>query len=96
VPENHFKAEELFTYPPSLDSAFQSADIGQIVGPYACGEKMKSKTKGLNYYALSKVIGKTPTRIKARHILVNILAGDDTLTKKKSGRIVLKPIIERF
>ena len=92
VPENHFKAEELFTYPPALDSVFQSADIGQIVGPYACGEKMKSKTKGLNYYALSKVIGKTPTRIKARHILVNILAGDDTLTKKNQAESYLNQL----
>ena len=78
VPESHFKAEELFTYPAALDSSFQSAQVGDIVGPYACGEKMKTKTQGKNYYALSKVIGKTPTRIKARHILVKINPGQDT------------------
>lgn len=92
VPENHFKAEELFTYPPALDTIFQSADIGQIVGPYACGDKMKSKTKGLNYYAISKVIGKTPTRIKARQILVTISASDDTLTKKNQAESYLNQL----
>lgn len=86
VPENHFKAEELFTYPPALDTIFQSAEIGQIVGPYACGDKMKSKTQGLNYYAISKVIGKTPTRIKARQILVTIDAGQDTTTVKNRAQ----------
>ena len=92
VPESHFKAEELFTYPPALDTIFQSADIGQIVGPYACGDKMKSKTKGLNYYAISKVIGKTPTRIKARQILVTISASDDTLTKKNQAESYLNQL----
>ena len=92
VPENHFKAEELFTYPPALDTIFQSANIGQIVGPYACGDKMKSKTKGLNYYAVSKVIGKTPTRIKARHILVNIAAGEDTVAKKNQAESYLNQL----
>ena len=43
VPENHFKAEELFTYPPALDTIFQSAEIGQIVGPYKCSDKMNGK-----------------------------------------------------
>ena len=39
---------------------FADAPIGTIVGPYACGPKMKTKTNGLNYYAVSKVLGKTP------------------------------------
>lgn len=89
VPENHFKAEELFNYPVTLDSAFQSAQIGDLIGPYKCSDKMNgnlernifpqsTEVKGRNYYALSKVIGKTPTRIKARHILVKINAGEDT------------------
>lgn len=70
VPEGHFKAEELFTYPADMDSVFSNAEIGAITKPYACGQKMMTKTNGLNYYAVSKVIGKTPSRIKARHILL--------------------------
>tara|TARA_B100001093_G_scaffold99313_1_gene91376 strand:- start:2570 stop:4819 length:2250 start_codon:yes stop_codon:yes gene_type:complete len=72
VPEGHFKAEELFTYPKNMDSTFSNAAIGAVVGPYACGPKMKTKTNGLNYYAVSKVLGKTPSRIKARHILLEV------------------------
>jgi peptidyl-prolyl cis-trans isomerase D len=78
VPEGHFKAEELFTYPKNMDSTFASALMGDIVGPYACGPKMKTKTNGLNYYAVSKVIGKTPSRIKARHILLEVSAERDS------------------
>ncbi|MEJ6506473.1 MAG: SurA N-terminal domain-containing protein [Crocinitomicaceae bacterium] len=82
VPEGHFKAEELFTYPSAMDSAFSNASTGDVIGPYACGEKMKTKTNGLNYYAVSKVIGKTSSRIKARHILLQVT------TEKDSAAIV--------
>ena len=78
VPEGHFKAEELFTYPKNMDSTFANSSIGTIVGPYACGSKMKTKTNGLNYYAISKVLGKTPSRIKARHILLQVSAEKDS------------------
>ena len=80
VPEGHFKAEELFTYPKNMDSTFANSSIGTIVGPYACGPKMKTKTNGLNYYAISKVLGKTPSRIKARHILLQVSAEKDSAT----------------
>jgi peptidyl-prolyl cis-trans isomerase D len=85
VPENHFKAEILYTYPASMDSAFENAQIGDIVGPYTCGNKMKTKAKGLNYYALSRVIGKTPSRIKARHLLLNIVNGQDSSAVKQQA-----------
>jgi peptidyl-prolyl cis-trans isomerase D len=85
VPENHFKAEDLFTYPPSMDTAFNNAQVGDIVGPYACGNKMKTKSNGLNYYALSKVIGKTPSRIKARHLLINVANGQDSSAVKQQA-----------
>lgn len=89
VPENHFKAEELFNYPLDLDSAFKNANAGDIIGPYKCSDKMNGnlerniypqsvEVKGRKYYALSKVLGKTPTRIKARQILVTISEGEDT------------------
>ena len=85
VPENHSKAEILYTYPTSIDSAFNNAQVGDIVGPYSCGNKMKTKAQGLNYYALSKVIGKTPSRIKARHLLLNIAEGQDSSTVKQQA-----------
>jgi len=85
VPENHFKSEDLFTYPANMDSAFNNAQIGDIVGPYACGNKMKTKTQGLNYYALSKIIGKTPSRIKARHLLLSIAEGQDSSAVKQQA-----------
>ena len=78
VPESHFKAEELFTYPSIMDSTFANASQGDVIGPYSCGEKMKTKTNGLNYYAVSKVIGKTHSRIKARHILLQVTAEKDS------------------
>ena len=89
VPENHFKAEDLFTYPPTFNSVFESAEIGEVVGPYACGEKMKTKTQGLNYYAISKVIGRTPTRMKARHLLLKIKPGQDSSEVKKEAESYL-------
>ena len=89
VPENHFKSEELFNYPLDIDSAFKNANVGDIIGPYKCSDKMNGnlerniypqsvEVKGRKYYALSKVLGKTPTRIKARQILVTISEGEDT------------------
>ncbi len=92
VPETHFKSEELFTYPASLDSAFKTSKVGDIIGPYACGSKMKNKTNGLNYYALSKVIGKTPSRIKARHILLNVSEGQDSSAVKKLAESYLSEL----
>ena len=98
VPEGHFKAEELFTYPKNMDSTFANSSIGTIVGPYACGPKMKTKTNGLNYYAISKVLGKTPSRIKARHILLQVSAEKDSatiVTLSKSLLTQLQKVKER-
>ena len=53
---------------------------------------MKTKTNGLNYYAVSKVLGKTPSRIKARHILLEVSPERDsaaivTLSKSLLGQL---------
>lgn len=92
VPEGHFKAEELFTYPKTMDSTFANATIGAIVGPYSCGQKMKTKTNGLDYYAVSKVIGKTPSRIKARHILLQVSAERDSASNEALASNLLNQI----
>lgn len=92
VPEGHFKADDLFTYPKTMDSTFANAEIGAIVGPYACGPKMKTQTNGLDYYAVSKVIGKTPARIKARHILLQVSADRDSVATAVLANSLLKQI----
>lgn len=60
VPEGHEKAQKMQSYPKYMDTIFKTASIGQVVGPYP--------TRG--NVAISKVIGFTPTRLKARHILL--------------------------
>lgn len=61
VPEGHEKAQNMQSYPKYMDTIFKTASIGQIVGPY--------DSKGS--VVISKVIGFTPTRLKARHILLS-------------------------
>jgi peptidyl-prolyl cis-trans isomerase D len=60
VPEGHEKAQNLQSYPKYMDTVFKTASVGQIVGPY--------ESKG--GVVISKVIGFTPSRLKARHILL--------------------------
>lgn len=61
VPEGHEKAQKMMSYPRYMDTVFKTASVGQIVGPYS--------TKG--NVVISKVIGFTPSRLKARHILLS-------------------------
>lgn len=61
VPEGSPNAQRMqLTYPPFMDTIFKTAKIGQIVGPYNSKQNV----------VISKVIGFTPTRLKARHILL--------------------------
>jgi parvulin-like peptidyl-prolyl isomerase len=61
VPKGHEKANRFMTYPPDYDTIFKRATIGQLVGPYSMDEKMY----------VSKVIGFTPSKLKARHLLIS-------------------------
>jgi peptidyl-prolyl cis-trans isomerase D len=61
VPEGHEKAQNLQSYPKYMDTVFKTASVGQIVGPY--------ESKG--GVVISKVTGFTPSRLKARHILLS-------------------------
>ena len=67
VPEGHGKANKFLTYPRDYDTIFKLAKVGQIVGPYAVNESMM----------ISKVIGFTPTHIKARHLLISTNGSKD-------------------
>ena len=83
VPEDHPKAQQFQSYPKSMDTIFKAAKIGDIVGPYVSKEN----------YVISKVIGFTPTRIKARHILLGTSQSKDAkllATKKAQADSILK------
>ena len=85
VPEGNEKANKFQTYPASLDSIFKSASIGQIVGPYTMQENV----------IISKVIGFTPTRLKARHLLIATNSSKDEkviAAKRKTADSLLKVI----
>ena len=79
------KANKFQTYPASLDSIFKSASIGQIVGPYTMQENV----------IISKVLGFTPTRLKARHLLIATNSSKDEkviAAKRKTADSLLKVI----
>lgn len=83
VPEGHPKADRYQTYPRSLDTIFKTAALGQLVGPYVSKEKM----------VLSKVIGFTPSALKARHILISTNSSKDEkviAAKKKTADSIVK------
>jgi peptidyl-prolyl cis-trans isomerase D len=61
VPEGNEKAQKLQSYPKYLDTIFNTAKVGQIVGPY----------DNQGNVVISKVLGFTPSRLKARHILLS-------------------------
>ena len=85
VPEGNEKANKFQTYPSSLDSIFKSASIGQIVGPYTMQENV----------IISKVLGFTPTRLKARHLLIATNSSKDEkviAAKRKTADSLLKVI----
>ncbi len=85
VPEGNEKANKFQTYPASLDSIFKSTSIGQIVGPYTMQENV----------IISKVLGFTPTRLKARHLLISTNSSKDEkviAAKRKTADSLLKVI----
>ena len=98
-PENMKDAERWPQYPSNLDSAFKNAKIGDIIGPYKCTDQTNGLLEssihrqpslvGRKYYGLSKVIGKTPSRIKARQILVRLNPGDDTSMVEQNANTYL-------
>jgi parvulin-like peptidyl-prolyl isomerase len=85
VPEGNPKAQNFQTYPAYMDTVFKSAAIGQVVGPYATKESV----------VVSKIIGFTPTRLKARHILLSTNQSKDAkiiAQKQKTADSIVKLI----
>jgi peptidyl-prolyl cis-trans isomerase D len=85
VPEGNEKANRFQTYPIALDSIFKKSNVGQIVGPYYSGENV----------FVSKVIGFTPAKLSARHILIAADKSKDAKQieiKKKTADSLLKLI----
>ncbi|MFM7682566.1 MAG: peptidylprolyl isomerase [Bacteroidota bacterium] len=85
VPQGNEKANRFQTYPGNLDTVFKKAAIGQVVGPYYSGENV----------IVSKVIGFTPAKLSARHILIAADKSKDAkqiAIKKKTADSLLKLI----
>jgi peptidyl-prolyl cis-trans isomerase D len=80
-PENDPKKREGMTFPMSLDSVFQNASIGQVVGPYDDN----------GYVRLAKVLDFNTKKMKVRHILLAAAKGDDAkvaATEKKADSLL--------
>jgi peptidyl-prolyl cis-trans isomerase D len=93
VPEGHPKANRFLTYPRDYDTLFKTATIGTLVGPYFSNGNI----------LVSKVIGFTPSRLKARHILIgNNQSTDSTVLKQKKNladslfKLITKDNFEEF
>ena len=90
VPEGHEKAKQFPSYPRYYDTIFKLGTPGQLFGPYYLGENV----------FVSKLIGFTPARLTARHILISTknakdgkdLAGVELLAKSKKADSLLKLI----
>ena len=85
VPQGHEKSNRFMSYPPDYDTIFKLAKIGQLVGPYSMNDKMY----------ISKVIGFTPSKLKARHLLIATNGSTDTkvlAAKRKTADSLLKVI----
>lgn len=85
VPAFHKKAERYQSYPVELDTIFKKSSIGDVVGPYWNKENV----------LISKVIGFTPDRLKARHLLISTSGITDKKlldAKKKTADSLLKVI----
>ena len=85
VPEGHPKAERFQTFPRDYDTIFKLAAVGQIVGPYVNNGNV----------VISKVIGFTPSSLKARHLLISTNGSKDEkiiAAKRKTADSLLKVI----
>ncbi len=85
VPEGNEKAQKLQSYPKFMDTVFKTATVGQIVGPY--------DSRGT--VVISKVLGFTPSRLKARHILLSTNQSKDAKViaqKQKTADSLVKLI----
>lgn len=78
VPENHPNAKQHLNYPNYMDSVFENAQLGQVIGPYQAN----------GAYNVAKVIGFTRDTINARHILLQIPEGKDAAVQATADSIL--------
>lgn len=78
VNEGHRNAQQHLTYPKYMDSVFQNAQLGQIIGPY----------EHTGVYNIAKVIGFTQDTINARHILLPVPEGKETEVQNRADSIL--------
>ena len=86
VPVGHPKSNQYMSYPMDYDTIIKRTPIGQLVGPYRVGEA----------FYLSKLLGFSPAKIKARHLLISTNNSTDTkvLAAKKKMADSLMSIID--
>lgn len=85
VPQGHEKAQRFQSYPIDYDTIFKTATVGQVYGPYIMNES----------FVISKVIGFTPSSLKARHLLISTNGSTDQKildAKKQTADSLLKLI----
>lgn len=85
VPVGHPKSNQYMSYPMDYDTIFKRTPIGQLVGPYRVGEA----------FYLSKLVGFSPAKIKARHLLIATNNSTDAkvlAAKKKTADSLLAAI----
>jgi parvulin-like peptidyl-prolyl isomerase len=87
VPEGHPKANQYMTYPMDYDTIIKLTPVGQLVGPYRVGDK----------FYLSKLLGFSPAKLKARHLLISFNGSKDAaiLAKKKATADSILKIINK-
>ena len=78
VPVGHKNAQQHLTYPKSMDTVFNNAQIGDIVGPYEHD----------GTYNVAKVIGFTRDTINARHILLPVEEGKEAEAEARADSIL--------
>ena len=84
VPQGHPKEQNLMiSYPTYMDTVFKTAKVGQVVGPFPSKDKI----------VIGKVIGFTPAKMKARHILIGTNGSTDAKViaeKQKTADSIVK------
>lgn len=78
LPEMHPNAKDHLTYPVELDSLFNNAQLGTVIGPY--------ESQGT--FNVAKVIGFTRDTINARHILLPVEQGNEAAIEARADSIM--------
>ncbi len=78
LPESHRKAKQHLTFPRSMDSTFMNSSVGDIIGPY----------EHMGTFNIAKIIGFTEDTINARHILIPVTEGQESVAEARVDSIL--------